>query len=57
VKERLLNQRFILAMLAYAILAVAASLRLEGRPRIAVWLILGLFAAKTLMAVLKQPTV
>jgi len=49
-----MNQRFIIAMLFYAGLAIAASLRLDGRPRIVVLLVLGLFAFRTLLVVLKQ---
>ena len=41
-------------ILLFAALIVAASLRLDGRPRIAALLVLGLFAVKTLLAVLKQ---
>lgn len=49
-----MNRKFIVAMLLFAALAVAVFLRLDGRPRIAAWLVLGLFAVKTLLAVLKQ---
>jgi hypothetical protein len=41
-------------MSAYAILAVLAGFTLEGRVRLGVWLILGLFAIKTLLVVLKR---
>ena len=51
-----MNRRFIVAMFLYAVLAVAASFRLDGRPRLVVWLVLGLFAVRTLLAVLKQRT-
>jgi hypothetical protein len=49
-----MNRRFVIAMLVYAVLATAASFRLEGRPRLVVWLVLGLFAVRTLLVVLKQ---
>jgi hypothetical protein len=49
-----MNQRFVIAMLVYAALATAASLRLDGRPRLVVLLFLGLFAVKTLLAVLRD---
>jgi|HubBroStandDraft_6_1064221.scaffolds.fasta_scaffold7676283_2 hypothetical protein len=52
--QALTNRRFVVAMLVYAALAVLSSFRLEGRPRIAVWIVLGFFAVKTLLAVLKQ---
>lgn len=48
------KRRLITAMLAYAILAVLAGLRLDGRPRLVVWIFLGLFAVKTLLVVLKR---
>ncbi len=48
------NRRFLLAMLTYAALAVLAAFRLDGRPRLVVWLCLGLFAFKTLLLVLKR---
>jgi hypothetical protein len=41
-------------MLAYAALATAASIRLEGRPRLVVLLVLGFFVVRTLLVVLKQ---
>jgi hypothetical protein len=41
-------------MLAYIALAVAASYRLDGRPRLVVLVVLGLFAVRTLLVVLKQ---
>jgi hypothetical protein len=41
-------------MLMYAVLAVAATFRLDGRPRIVVWLVLGLFVVRTYLALLKQ---
>lgn len=49
-----MNRKLIVAVLLLAALAGAASLRLDGRPRIAALLVLGLFAVKTLLAVLKE---
>jgi hypothetical protein len=49
-----MNRRFVVAMLAYAVLAAVASYRLDGRPRLVVWLILGLFVVRTVLLVLKQ---
>jgi hypothetical protein len=48
------NRRFLIAMLVYAALAILATVRLDGRPRLVVWIFLGLFAVKTLLLVLKQ---
>jgi hypothetical protein len=48
------SRRFITAMLVYAVLAVLAGIRLDGRPRLVVWIFLGLFAVKTLLVVLKS---
>ncbi len=50
------NRRLVTAMLVYAGLAILAAFRLGGRPRLVVWLFLGLFAFKTLLSVLKQKT-
>ncbi len=36
-----MNRRLIVAMLAYAALGIAAYFRLDGRPRLVVWLVLG----------------
>ncbi len=41
-------------MLAYAAIAIAGTVRLDGRPRLVVWLVLGLYAVRTVLAVLKQ---
>jgi hypothetical protein len=49
-----MNQRFIVAMLVYAALAAVASFRLDGRPRLVVLLFLGLFAVKTVLALLRE---
>lgn len=48
------NRRFFTAILVYAGLAGLAAIRLDGRPRLVVWLFLGLFAIKTILAVLRQ---
>lgn len=48
------NRRLLMAMLAYVVLAAAAGFRLSGRPRLVVWLCLGLFAFRTVLLVLKQ---
>lgn len=48
------GRRAVIALAAYAALAALAALRLDGRPRLVVWLFLGLFAVKTLLVVLKQ---
>ena len=47
-------RRLAFALLAYAALAAVATVRLDGKPRMVVWLFLGLFAVKTLLMVLKQ---
>jgi hypothetical protein len=47
-------RRFVFAMLSYAALGAAASYRLSGRPRLVVWLVLALFAFRTVLALLKQ---
>jgi hypothetical protein len=49
-----MNRRLVVAMLMYAALATAASFRLDGKPRLVVWLVLGLFAVRTVLLVLKQ---
>ena len=54
--SRFMSSRFLIAMLVYAALATAATLRLDGRPRLVVWLVLGLFAFRTVLVVLKQST-
>jgi hypothetical protein len=45
-----MTTRFYWAMGAYAVLALMASLTLDGVFRIAVWIVLGGLAAKTLIA-------
>ena len=50
-----MNQRFVIAMLVYAALATAASFALWMAARASsFWLFLGLFAVKSLLAVLKD---
>jgi len=49
-----MNRRLAAAMLMYLAIGAAASYRLNGRPRIAVCLVLGLFVFRTLLSVLKQ---
>jgi hypothetical protein len=49
-----MNQRFIAALLAYAGLAVLAGFTLDGNIRIATWILLGAFALKTWLVVLKR---
>jgi hypothetical protein len=49
-----MKRRFLLAMLTYAILAVLAGLTLDGVIRIATLVLLGGFALKTYLAVLKD---
>jgi hypothetical protein len=53
-ESRPTHRRFLIAMLVYAGLAILATVRLDGRPRLVVWIFLGLFAVKTLLLVLKQ---
>ena len=40
-------------MAAYAVLALLAAWTLDGKIRLATWLLLGLFALKTVLAVLR----
>lgn len=49
-----MDLKFIAAMSAYALLAILAGFTLSGQIRIATWLILGLFAIKTWLVVLKR---
>ena len=49
-----MNRRFRYAMLAYVALAILASLTLDGLIRIATLVVLGGFALKTYLAVLKS---
>jgi hypothetical protein len=45
-----MNTRFLLAMGAYAVLALLAALTLDGLMRNAVWILLGGLAVKTYIA-------
>jgi hypothetical protein len=49
-----MNRRFLYAMLTYAILAILAGFTLDGLIRIATLVLLGGFALKTYLAVLKD---
>jgi hypothetical protein len=41
-------------MIAYAVLALLAGFTLEGKFRLAIWVLLGGFAIKTVLVVLKD---
>jgi len=47
-------RRFVFAMLVYAALGAVASYRLSGKPRVVVWLVLALFAFRTVLHLMKQ---
>jgi hypothetical protein len=49
-----MNRRFLYAMLIYAVLAILATFTLDGLIRIATWVLLGGFALKTYLAVLRD---
>ena len=49
-----MNRRFLYAMLTYAVLAILAGFTLDGLIRIATLVLLGGFALKTYLAVLKD---
>jgi len=49
-----MNRRFLYAMLFYAVLAILATFTLDGLIRIATWVLLGGFALKTYLAVLRD---
>lgn len=49
-----MKQRFLYAMLTYVALAILAGFTLTGNIRLGTFLILGLFAFKTWLAVLKD---
>jgi hypothetical protein len=48
--------KFIAAMCSYGILALLAGFTLDGRIRLAVWILLGGIAMKTVLVVLKRRT-
>jgi hypothetical protein len=45
-----MSTKFVVAMIVYAVLAVIAAFWIEGTLRIAVWILLGGLALKTLIA-------
>jgi hypothetical protein len=49
-----MDLKFVAAMASYAILALLAGFTLEGRFRLAVWILLGGIALKTILVVLKR---
>ena len=49
-----MKRRFLYAMLIYAVLAILATFTLDGLIRIATWVLLGGFALKTYLAVLRD---
>ena len=49
-----MNRRFLYAMLPYVALAILAAFTLDGIIRIATLVLLGVFALKTYLAVLKD---
>ena len=46
-----MNARFAVAMTVYAILALLATVLLTGKPRAAVWIVMGALAVKTIIVV------
>ena len=49
-----MNVRFVAAMSAYAVLAILAGFTLTGNIRLGTWAILGYFAFRTWLVVLKS---
>jgi hypothetical protein len=49
-----MNVRFVAAMSAYAVLAILAGFTLDGNIRLGTWVILGYFAFRTWLVVLKR---
>jgi hypothetical protein len=49
-----MNVRFVAAMSAYAVLAILAGFTLTGEIRLGTWIILGYFAFRTWLVVLKR---
>ena len=49
-----MNVKFIVAMSCYAALAILAGFTLSGNLRLATWIILGYFAIRTWLVVLKN---
>lgn len=48
-----MNLKFVAAMACYGALAVLAGFTLDGRIRIGTWIVLGYFAIRTYLVVLK----
>jgi hypothetical protein len=46
-----MNARFAAAMTAYAVLALLGAIFLTGQPRMALWILLGALAIKTVIVV------
>lgn len=51
-----MNLKFVAAMACYAVLALLAGFTLDGKIRIGTWIILGYFAIRTYLVVLKSRT-
>ncbi len=49
-----MNVRFALAMSAYAVLALLGAITLTGQIRLALWIVLGGLAAKTVIALARM---
>lgn len=49
-----MNLKFVAAMACYAALAILAYFTLEGKFRLVTWIILGYFAIRTSLVVLKR---
>jgi hypothetical protein len=49
-----MNLKFAMAMGAYIALAVLAGVTLDGKMRIGTWIVLGYFAVRTYLVVLKR---
>lgn len=49
-----MNLKFAIAMACYLALAVLAAFTLDGKIRIGTWIILGYFAVRTFLVVLKR---
>lgn len=49
-----MNLKFAAAMAGYALLAVLAGFTLDGKIRLGTWIILGYFAVRTYLVVLKR---
>lgn len=49
-----MNLKFVAAMACYTVLAILAYFTLDGRIRLVTWIILGYFAIRTCLVVLKR---